>query len=288
MPRDDEPNKIYRFKSELPPDLRDHSFYRHYPATEEEYLAEIEEFMRKFAAENPDLYDENGSVRVRTAHERNGPSPAVTALDLTAFARKFAGDLIASVAPAQLLAWAAPARLKSAHSRPNGGRPPGGGVFSPRFPEFVPERHERYLPAIGTRSFCPIAIAAGRTAQFGSQMRNEILLTALAKGQPIAMSIVTPTLIHPPQGEPELAAGIFPTLWTTHERALSECEERGLIWDQPAPLLPPRARLIFDFWRRATELKSSIGTQGSGCYRALFVGGLAPIIDAAREEMKRR
>lgn len=281
MPRDYE-TKVYRYLDEMPAEFRDHSFFSHYPKTEEEYFAQVEEFMRKFAAENPDLFDENASVRVRTAHERNGPSPAVTALDLTAFARKFTDSLIASVAPAQLLSWAAPARLKTKSERPR------DAVFSPRFPEFVAERHEKYLSAIADRGFARTAVSEGRSEQHGGRIRNEMLLIALVKGQPIAMSIVEPKFAHPPEGEPELAAGIFPTLWTVHERNLVEAEERGLIWDQPTPLMPPRAQLIFNFWRKATELKLSIGTQGSGCYRALFVDGLGPIINAVRQELKKR
>lgn len=272
---------------DAPENIRNHTLMRHHPRNFDEVLEDLKgpefDWLRTAG-----VIDAHGEFITRDQKQREAAaiaateSPAATSLSLTAFARKFAEELLSPIDPATLVLWAAPSRLKHAAGRPR------GGVFSPRFPEFVPKRHEPYLPAIGNRGFARIAAADRKSEAHGARIRSEMILLSLIAGQTLPLSIVMPTLIHPPEEEWPIATGLFPRLWKSHESSLVEAENNKLVRDQNEPLLAPRSRLVYDFFRLATQLKLSCGTDKSTPYRALFVHGLGPIIDATREELKRR
>lgn len=223
------------------------------------------------------IIDHNGEFILRSEKERAPATPAEKAVDLRNHAAEFATKLLVELPRSDLPKYVAPGRYPTGKHGP-------WPMFRARYPKFDPERHQKYLDA-GHRGVNRVAASEHRSAQYASQMRCEILLTALVSGQPVPFAIASPRVKFPPDDEMPLACGVFPILWEAHESALAEAETRFLRnGGTTRPLLSSRGRLLYDLFRLMTQLKidNSVTT-----YNKMFKA-LGPILDACRADLEQR
>lgn len=262
----------FRYLDEAPESIRDHSFFRHYPKTREDWVRETEEDLRKLAIRFPQVF------RPRDKHERargDFVSEERRASDYQSEAKAFVAKLLASVPPADRTLIAAPNRDRS----PRGRKETTG--FDPRHPELQELRHAPFFDLDG-RSFTEVAAEAGRTAQYAAVVRAEITLALLVKGQvpPFAGFLDGRGVKHDPEHVGPYAAAIVPELFREHENSLLEAERRG-IYRTPVELLSRHAKLLGKAWQALTTLK--VGRRDVTTIRAFFrvVGEL---VEACHQE----
>lgn len=257
----------------MPEDLRDHTFYRHYANTEEEYLAESAEFLRKFAAENPHLFDQNGNYRKCSAHDPEHLSEERKAAQYQDHARAFTRRLIASVSPAQRILLAAPPPGLRRRKRTTG--------FDPRHPALT-ERHSDWVN-IEAHSFCNSAAARGQSAQHASTLRSELFIIYLVNGQVPPWGAVDGRNRRPADHENKSASVIASELFAAHEESLVVAESRDLI-SSAVPQLSRDGEMLSRFYHASTVLK--LGPATISNYRAwLRVVGV--LVKACHAESQR-
>lgn len=257
----------------MPEDMRSHTFYRHYPKTEEEYFAQIEAFMLDLKTRHPDWFDENGNYRMRSGHERGHVSEERKAAQDKDHAQAFTRKLIASVSPAQRILLAAPPPKLRRHKRTTG--------FDPRHPALT-ERHADWVN-VEAHSFCDTAAARGQSPQHASTLRSELFIVYLVNGQVPPWGAVDGRNRRPADYENVFAAVIASELFAAHEESLKAAEERGL-FRSTVPRLSRDGEMLSRFYHATTVLK--LGPATIGNYRA-WLRVVGELVKACHAESQR-
>ena len=254
----------YYCREELPPHLKDHTFFRGYPSR-----AEVDAFVETTLTE---LFP-NG-LQAMPREEREQATEVKHSGDMREHARAFAAAMLAIVTPADRVALAAPPK-----SRCNNKVGFSSSGFDARRPEWS-ARHAPFREV--SRDFTGVAAKLGLSAMSATNIRAEVLLIQLANGELPQCPLDGRTKQTKPF-EAELCAAFRP-LWLAHEKALVEAEERGMVRDPntaPTELKSEKAALLADLFSHMTLVKR--GGTAPDIRRLLRV--FSKVIDAARDAL---